>query len=79
MHRAERAPCATLTGWSGAGTLRAYSESKLDVAALAFAVARRCPDVLSDAVDLGWVPTKMGGPERQMILNWGISSKRGSL
>ena len=40
---------------------RAYSESKLYVAALAFAVARRWPDVLSNAVDPGWVPTKMGG------------------
>ena len=26
------------------------------------AVARRWPDVLSNAVDPGWVPTKMGGP-----------------
>jgi NAD(P)-dependent dehydrogenase (short-subunit alcohol dehydrogenase family) len=43
-----------------AGT--AYSESKLFVTALAFAVARQWPDVLSNAVDPGWVPTKMGGP-----------------
>jgi NAD(P)-dependent dehydrogenase (short-subunit alcohol dehydrogenase family) len=28
---------------------------------LAFAVARRWPSVLSNAVDPGWVPTKMGG------------------
>jgi NAD(P)-dependent dehydrogenase (short-subunit alcohol dehydrogenase family) len=41
---------------------RAYSESKLYVAALAFAVGRRWRDVLSNAVDPGWVPTKMGGP-----------------
>ena len=41
---------------------RAYSESKLYVAALAFAVARHWPDVLSNAVDPGWVPTRMGGP-----------------
>jgi NAD(P)-dependent dehydrogenase (short-subunit alcohol dehydrogenase family) len=40
----------------------AYSESKLYLTALAFAVARRWPDVLSNAVDPGWVPTKMGGP-----------------
>jgi NAD(P)-dependent dehydrogenase (short-subunit alcohol dehydrogenase family) len=40
---------------------RAYSESKLYVAALALAIARRWPDVLSNAVDPGWVPTKMGG------------------
>jgi NAD(P)-dependent dehydrogenase (short-subunit alcohol dehydrogenase family) len=41
---------------------QAYSESKLHVTALAFAVARHWPDVLSNAVDPGWVPTKMGGP-----------------
>jgi NAD(P)-dependent dehydrogenase (short-subunit alcohol dehydrogenase family) len=42
-------------------TDRAYSESKLYVTALALAVARRWPKVLSNAVDPGWVPTKMGG------------------
>lgn len=41
---------------------RAYSESKLYVTALALAVARHWPQVLSNAVDPGWVPTKMGGP-----------------
>lgn len=41
---------------------RAYSESKLYITALALAVARHWPDVLSNAVDPGWVPTKMGGP-----------------
>ena len=41
---------------------QAYSESKLYVTALAMAVARRWPKVLSNAVDPGWVPTKMGGP-----------------
>lgn len=41
---------------------RAYSESKLFVTALAFAVARHWPGVLSNAVDPGWVPTRMGGP-----------------
>jgi NAD(P)-dependent dehydrogenase (short-subunit alcohol dehydrogenase family) len=40
---------------------QAYSDSKLYLTALAFAVARRWPDVLSSAVDPGWVPTKMGG------------------
>ena len=41
---------------------QAYSDRKLYVTALAFAVARRWPDVLSNAVDPGWVATKMGGP-----------------
>src|SRR5262252_4786135 len=40
---------------------QAYSESKLYITALALAVARLWPDVLSNAVDPGWVPTKMGG------------------
>jgi NAD(P)-dependent dehydrogenase (short-subunit alcohol dehydrogenase family) len=40
---------------------QAYSDSKLYVTALAFAIARRWPEVLSNAVDPGWVPTKMGG------------------
>jgi NAD(P)-dependent dehydrogenase (short-subunit alcohol dehydrogenase family) len=42
---------------------QAYSDSKLYLTALAFAVARQWPDVLSSAVDPGWVPTKMGGPD----------------
>src|ERR1051325_11300924 len=41
---------------------QAYSDSKLYVTTLAFAVARRWPDVLSNAVNPGWVDTKMGGP-----------------
>ena len=38
-----------------------YSDSKLHVLMLAKAAARRWPDVYSNAVDPGWVPTKMGG------------------
>jgi len=45
--------------WSG---FQAYSDSKLHNTALAFAVARMRPDVWSNAVDPGWVATKMGGP-----------------
>jgi NAD(P)-dependent dehydrogenase (short-subunit alcohol dehydrogenase family) len=41
---------------------QAYSESKLLVTALALTVARGWPEVFSNAVDPGWVPTKMGGP-----------------
>jgi NAD(P)-dependent dehydrogenase (short-subunit alcohol dehydrogenase family) len=46
-------------GWNGA---TAYAESKLHDAMLAFAIARRWPDVLSNSLEPGWVPTRMGGP-----------------
>ena len=38
-----------------------YSDSKLHVLMLAMAVARKWQEVYSNAVDPGWVPTKMGG------------------
>jgi NAD(P)-dependent dehydrogenase (short-subunit alcohol dehydrogenase family) len=42
---------------------QAYSDSKLHDVLLAFGVARRWPDVLSNALTPGWVPTRMGGPD----------------
>jgi NAD(P)-dependent dehydrogenase (short-subunit alcohol dehydrogenase family) len=48
--------------WSGQRKTGSYSDSKLFVTALAVAVARIWPDLYSNAVDPGWVPTKMGGP-----------------
>jgi NAD(P)-dependent dehydrogenase (short-subunit alcohol dehydrogenase family) len=44
--------------WNGS---QAYSDTKLHDLLLAFGVARRWPDVLSNAVSPGWVPTRMGG------------------
>ena len=44
--------------WNGS---TAYAESKLHDTILAFAIARRWPDVFSNALEPGWVPTKMGG------------------
>src|SRR6267154_678861 len=38
-----------------------YSDSKLHVLMLCLAVARKWPQVYANAVDPGWVPTKMGG------------------
>jgi NAD(P)-dependent dehydrogenase (short-subunit alcohol dehydrogenase family) len=40
---------------------QAYSDTKLHDVMLAFAVARRWPDVFSNALEPGWVATKMGG------------------
>ncbi|OXI28977.1 short-chain dehydrogenase [Burkholderia sp. AU16741] len=45
--------------WNGS---EAYAESKLHDAMLAFAVARRWPEVRVNSLEPGWVPTKMGGP-----------------
>jgi NAD(P)-dependent dehydrogenase (short-subunit alcohol dehydrogenase family) len=45
--------------WQGA---QAYAESKLYDTVLAFAVARRWPAVKANALEPGWVPTRMGGP-----------------
>ena len=44
--------------WNGA---QAYSDSKLYDTVLALAVARRWPGVRSNAVEPGWVATRMGG------------------
>jgi NAD(P)-dependent dehydrogenase (short-subunit alcohol dehydrogenase family) len=44
--------------WDGSS---AYAESKLHDVLLAFAVARLWPNVSSNAMTPGWVPTKMGG------------------
>jgi NAD(P)-dependent dehydrogenase (short-subunit alcohol dehydrogenase family) len=63
MHRGGRADLAdpqwTRRQWDGA---QAYSDSKLFDVVLAFAVARRWAGSLSNALEPGWVPTKMGGP-----------------
>jgi NAD(P)-dependent dehydrogenase (short-subunit alcohol dehydrogenase family) len=63
MHRSGDPSLKDLTWsarpWSGSS---AYADSKLHDLILAFAVARKWPDVLSNALEPGWVPTKMGGP-----------------
>src|SRR5271157_344796 len=63
MHRSGDPSLEDLTWerrpWQGAA---AYADSKLHDVLLAFAVARRWPEVLSNSLEPGWVPTKMGGP-----------------
>ena len=45
--------------WDG---MQTYSDTKLHDVMIAFAVARLWPDVISNAVDPGWVRTRLGGP-----------------
>ena len=54
--------------WQGQ---QAYADTKLHDVLLAFAVARRWPDVFSNAMDPGWVATKMGGPRASDDLDKG--------
>ncbi len=58
MHRQGRLEPA---GFSLEDPVVSYSDSKLHVLLLSKAVARRWPEVYSNALDPGWVPTKMGG------------------
>src|SRR5215471_11506329 len=54
--------------WSG---YSAYAESKLCDVLLAFAIARRWKNVKSNALEPGWVATKMGGPSAPDDLHQG--------
>jgi NAD(P)-dependent dehydrogenase (short-subunit alcohol dehydrogenase family) len=61
MHMGGR-PVLEGMDWRGRRVTGSYSDSKLFVTTFAAAVARRWRDVFSNAVDPGWVPTRMGGP-----------------
>jgi len=62
MHRGGEADLGdaqwTRRRWNGS---QAYTDSKLFDVVLAFAIARRWRGVLSNALEPGWVPTRMGG------------------
>lgn len=60
MHTGGRTDLAGMD-WSGRTSTGSYSDSKLFVTTLAITIARLWPNVFSNAVDPGWVPTKMGG------------------
>lgn len=47
--------------WSGRSATASYSTTKLHITAFSAALARLVPGVTSNAVDPGWVPTRMGG------------------
>lgn len=52
-----------------------YSDTKLHVLILAKLVAATRPDVFANAVDPGWVPTKMGGAEAPDDLEKGYDTQ----
>ena len=58
----------TRRAWNGTA---AYSDTKLHDVMLAVAIARRWPDVRSNALEPGWVATKMGGPRATGDLSQG--------
>src|SRR5262249_24449801 len=58
----------TKRAWSGSS---AYAESKLCDVLLAFAIARRWKNVPSNALEPGWVATKMGRPSAPDNLHQG--------
>lgn len=62
MHHGAGADLGDLTwsrrSWNGSA---AYAETKFQDVLLTFAIARLFPDVYSNALEPGWVPTKMGG------------------
>ncbi|MBO0871301.1 MAG: SDR family NAD(P)-dependent oxidoreductase [Micromonosporaceae bacterium] len=68
--------------WQG---FQAYCDSKLCDVLLAFAVARLWPGVVSNAVDPGWIKTKLGGagatdelPEGAQTQVWLATSDEGT-
>ncbi len=69
MHRGGNADLGDLQWeretWSGS---QAYADSKFLDVLLTFGVARRWPGVLSNAVEPGWVPTRMGGPSAPDVM-----------
>lgn len=61
MHRGGRADLSRID-WSGKRPSATYSDSKLLATILFAAIAQRAPGRSFNAVDPGWVPTRMGGP-----------------
>jgi hypothetical protein len=58
--------------WNGA---QAYSDSKLFDLWLAFGVGARWPDVRTNTVELGWAPTRMGGPSAPGDLSFAATTQ----
>ena len=52
-----------------------YADSKLHVILLAKAISHRWPGIFANAVNPGWVPTKMGGPSAPDDLQKGAETQ----
>ncbi len=59
-------------GWDG---MQAYADAKLIDLMLALAVARLWTDVVANAVDPGWVRTRLGGPNATDELGTGAETQ----
>lgn len=70
MHMSGRAKFDDLD-WNTKASSVSYSDSKLLITAFSAAIARRWQHVYCNAVDPGWVPTKMGGPNASDDLRQG--------
>ncbi|SMD10147.1 SDR family NAD(P)-dependent oxidoreductase [Pedobacter nyackensis] len=64
-----------LSGLQGNKPRVTYADSKLHVVILSNAVARKWPGILSNSVDPGWVPTKMGGKDAPGNLERGVETQ----
>ena len=62
-------------GLTGEPALATYADTKLMVTTLAMAIARTWPDVITHAVDPGWVPTQMGGQHAPDDLSQGHTTQ----
>lgn len=75
MHRGGAvAPEALLEDARG-GRATTYSESKFHLTVLGLALARAWPAVLTNVVDPGWVPTRMGGSSAPDDLDLGARTQ----
>lgn len=78
LHNGGDSSCEDLTwtkrGERGFRDHQAYADTKLHNILLAGAMARRWPDVQSNSLDPGWVPTKMGGSSANGDINAAVDT-----
>ncbi len=75
MHMQGNASEANLKAFIEGKTFPSYSDTKLHDLILALALDRKWPNVVVNAVDPGWVPTKMGGSNARDDLNKGFETQ----